>query len=147
MLHNSIFRFTIFFIFGLSLIAAKYPVDADLMKITISNIKSTKGNMMVAIFNANQQFPGDVAVLSKVEPVIHIGKMTIYIDDLPFGEYAISIYHDENSNKILDSNLFKMPTEPYGFSNNARGRFGPPSFEDAKINFNNGQREFSITLK
>ena len=53
--------------------------------------------------------------------------------DLPSGNYAVGIFHDVNGNNRLDTNLFGVPKEQYGFSNDASGRFGPPSFDDAAI--------------
>ena len=53
--------------------------------------------------------------------------------DLPCGIYAISSYHDVNGNGKLDSNLFGIPNEPYGFSNNAKAVFGPPDFDAASF--------------
>ena len=41
--------------------------------------------------------------------------------------------HDVNGNDALDSNIVGMPTEPYGFSNNAQGSFGPPAWQDARF--------------
>ena len=54
-----------------------------------------------------------------------------YRFELPAGTYAIGLVVDANG--VMDRNLFKIPKEQYGFSNNARGAFGPPSFEDASI--------------
>ena len=59
--------------------------------------------------------------------------MSYTFSNLTTGEYALAIYHDENSNGKLDSNFLGMPTEDYVFSNYATGNFGPPSFEDAKF--------------
>jgi uncharacterized protein (DUF2141 family) len=41
------------------------------------------------------------------------------------------VLHDENENSKMDFNFLGMPLEGYGFSNDASGTFGPPSFEDA----------------
>ena len=133
--------------FGLGLNWVDYGVDSNILQLTVSNIKSIEGNIMVAVYDDPQKFTGDVVVKGKIERVTKTGEMTIEIADLSFGEYAISVFHDQNNNNILDSNMFKMPTEPYGFSNNARGRFGPPGFDDARINFNATQKTFSIRLK
>ena len=147
MIRQSLFKIAFLLIFGCSFIStSETPVDRKL-QITVSNIKSLEGNIMVAVFNADQKFLGEDVVAGKIEPVTQTGEMTIMIDGLPFGEYAISVFHDENANEILDANFVKMPVEPYGFSNNARGRFGPPTFEDAKINFTSSQNNFSIRLK
>ena len=47
---------------------------------------------------------------------------------LPTGVYAVGIFHDLNGDGALSKNFLGMPKEPFGFSNNARARFGPPSF-------------------
>ena len=69
----------------------------------------------------------------------------IYRYELPAGTYAIGIFHDANLNNRLDNFFFGIPREQYGFSNNARGFMGPPSFEDAAITVE-GVTELRITL-
>lgn len=68
-------------------------------------------------------------------------------DDLPYGNYAIAVYHDKNTNGELDTNLLGIPKEAYGFSNNARGRFGPASWSDAHFTINSKQSEMVIEVK
>ncbi len=75
-----------------------------------------------------------------VEP----GSVT-YRYELPPGTYAIGIFHDANLNNRLDNYFFGVPREQYGFSNNARGFMGPPSFEDAAFSVE-GKTEISISL-
>jgi uncharacterized protein (DUF2141 family) len=59
------------------------------------------------------------------------GKVTLQLTGLPEGPLAFTLYQDANANGRLDMNPMGMPTEPYGFSNNAAGHFGPPKFEQA----------------
>jgi uncharacterized protein (DUF2141 family) len=59
--------------------------------------------------------------------------------DLPEGEYAISCYHDEDDNGKMNMIMGMIPLEDYGTSNNAKGRFGPPKWEDAKFKVSNGE--------
>ena len=59
------------------------------------------------------------------------GKLTVVLKDLPDGPVAISLHHDVNANEKMDVNAIGIPNEPYGFSNNAVGSFGPPRFEQA----------------
>jgi uncharacterized protein (DUF2141 family) len=61
------------------------------------------------------------------------GETTVLVKDVPAGTWAVLAYQDENSNNQLDRNLIGIPKEPYGFSRDARGKFGPPGFEDAAI--------------
>lgn len=54
-------------------------------------------------------------------------------DDVTPGEYAVAVFHDENGNNDLDRNLFGIPSEGTGASNDAHNVFGPPSYEDARF--------------
>ena len=75
-----------------------------------------------------------------VEP----GTVTYRYEVVP-GTYAVGIFHDANLNNLLDNYFFGVPREQYGFSNNARGFMGPPSFNDAAFAVE-GKTEISITL-
>lgn len=59
------------------------------------------------------------------------GETVVTVDNVPPGAWAVLTYQDENDNGQLDRNVLGIPKEPYAFSRDARGRFGPPSFEDA----------------
>lgn len=113
----------------------------------VTNVKAAKGNIMVAFYQSADNFLGDDIYKGVIIPVESTGEIRYPINDLPKGSYAISIYHDKNENGELDSNLLKIPKEPYGFSNNARGTFGPPSFEKAQIEIVNEGQEVAIRLK
>ena len=61
------------------------------------------------------------------------GDNTIAVRDVPPGNWAVLAFQDANGNGELDRNFIGIPSENYGFSRDARGKFGPPSFEDAAI--------------
>ena len=65
-------------------------------------------------------------------------------ENLPPGDYAIAAFQDVNENGVLDKNALGIPTEPYGFSNDARGWFGPPSWQAAR--FHLGAADGAVTL-
>ncbi|MEI7620865.1 MAG: DUF2141 domain-containing protein [Candidatus Falkowbacteria bacterium] len=73
------------------------------------------------------------------------GRVTLVLRDVAPGSYALSAYHDLDGNGQLNTNLMGMPTEPYGFANNARGSFGPPSFQAASVAL--PEQGLSIELK
>jgi uncharacterized protein (DUF2141 family) len=111
-------------------------VKTHKLSIHISGISKIKGSLFIAIFRATDDFPvfgkQFKGIVKEVE-----GKTQNYnFDNLPEGEYALAIYQDENRNKILDKNLLGIPTEIYGFSNNARRNFSAPSFQEAKFKLN-----------
>lgn len=73
--------------------------------------------------------------------------MTITFADIPVGDHAIKAFHDVNDNGKLDTNWMGIPTEPYGFSNNAMGTFGPPSFQQASFGVKPGSNTVRFRMK
>lgn len=68
-------------------------------------------------------------------------------EGIPAGRYAVSAYQDENNNGRLDTGFMGKPKEPYGFSNEARGTFEPPSFQAAAIDVSNAETVTRFHLK
>ena len=93
-----------------------------------------QGKMMLAIYDEAKTFnkPSQAFLRSPNGIANGVSEWEIAISDLP-EKFAIAAYHDENEDDELNRNKFKIPTERYGFSNNARGTFGPPSYEQAVI--------------
>jgi uncharacterized protein (DUF2141 family) len=54
---------------------------------------------------------------------------------------------DENANGKMDSNVIGIPIEPYAFSNDASGNFGPPTFEQAKFVVTKDAKKITINIK
>lgn len=106
---------------------------ADL-ELEVRGLTSTEGQLLVAVFaDAPSWLRKPVAVRRVAAAATVDGKLTVQLSDLPDGPLALSIIHDLNGNGRLDMNPVGMPIEPFGFSNNASGRFGPPRFDDALI--------------
>jgi uncharacterized protein (DUF2141 family) len=76
-----------------------------------------------------------------------VSALSFTFKDVPPGKYAASAFHDVNGNEKLDTNFVGMPVEPYGFSRDARGTFGPPSFEDAMIKIDDTVKTVRFTVK
>lgn len=72
-------------------------------------------------------------------------KATCRFDEVAPGTYAVSVLHDVNSNGDLDSNMLGIPKEPLGFSNGAKPKRGPPSFDAAK--FTHGSEATKLQIK
>lgn len=107
-------------------------VKAETLTIVIEDIRDASGTVQVQVLAGQAQFEGGGAVAQLLEQAVE-GSLTLTAEDLPPGEYAIRIMHDVNGNDELDANLVGMPTEPYAFSNNAKGMFGPATWEDARF--------------
>jgi len=90
------------------------------LTIEIDNLSNSKGKVLVELIDSKEERVRGVS-----EKIVN-NKCIIVISDLKPGQYAFKYFHDENENKELDTNWIGMPTEGFGFSNNAKGRFGPP---------------------
>ena len=87
------------------------------------------GHLRVALY-VEDNFPKEEASLaSQVIPVRALEQKATFHDVLP-GEYAVAVYQDLNSDGNLNRYIHGAPKEPYGFSNNKYGRFGPPKFQE-----------------
>ena len=111
-------------------------VKTHKLSIHISGISKIKGSLFIAIFRPTDDFPVFGKQFKGIVKEVEGKSQNYNFDDLPEGEYALAIYQDENRNKILDKNLLGIPTEIYGFSNNARRTFSAPSFQEAKFKLN-----------
>ncbi|MFM7856211.1 MAG: DUF2141 domain-containing protein [Flammeovirgaceae bacterium] len=99
--------------------------------VRVENIKDDRGQIGVAIYSSEKdymkkRFAGKFVPAKK-------GTVEIIFENLPTDFYAVTVMHDSNSNEKLDTNLIGIPKEGYGFSNNVKGTFGPPSFDQAKF--------------
>ena len=127
------------------------PIFAHELVVTINNIKEA-GEIHIAIYDNAAAFETDRGEKGGAAPGITEGTIEMvdpgsvtYQYELPPGTNAIGIFHDANLNNRLDNYFFGVPREQYGFSNDARGFLGPPSF-DAAVFSVAGRTEIAITL-
>lgn len=113
------------------------------LTIELSGFKNDNGKAHVGLFNSEGKFLKE-AYLGKAVP-IKAGKAKAQFANLPAGEYAVSVFHDENNSGDLDRGMFGIPKEDFGCSNNAKGFMGPPKYEDAKFTLSNN-KTIKITL-
>ncbi len=106
---------------------AQSPSDST-VTISVTNVTSHDGFIMAAIYDETGW--GDASVANLREPV-HGDVVTLTLTVPNPGRYGIRLFHDVDGNGELNANIMGIPTEPFGFSNNAPPRFGPPSFEAA----------------
>lgn len=101
------------------------------LTLTITGISQPQGNMSIGVFDAEGYDSGAATTGANVD--VTADTITINFDTLAPGEYGIKLFHDVNGNGKMDTNPFGAPTEPYAFSNNAKGRFGPAKWDAARF--------------
>lgn len=114
--------------------------------LVVQGIKNNQGVIRAALFHATSVFPSDKPFRG-FELSIMNGRASLELTKIPVGEYAFAVFHDENNDGKLNQNLLGIPTEAYGFSNNARSLFGPPSFDQAKFTVGTGTITITIDVK
>lgn len=117
------------------------------LDLNISNIKVAKGTLFVAVYNNQLDFL-NVSKASSLQtfPITQSGKQSFELPALTPGYYAICCFQDLNENKRLDTNLFGIPTEPYGFSRNARPKFRAPYWNETCIEIKSDQTPIEIYI-
>lgn len=101
--------------------------------VKVCGMRPHSGQIYMAVYAGPKSFlKADSAIYREILPV-EGDTVTFRITELAEGEYAFSVFHDLNGNRNLDVNSLGIPVEAFGFSNNPRSFFGPPTFEQAKV--------------
>jgi uncharacterized protein (DUF2141 family) len=119
--------------------------QASIVQINLKKKNSKLGEIGLVVFNSKKGFPKS-AVHAYYKSFIKVTDFPLELE-LPEGEYAISVFHDQNGNRQLDQNFINIPKEPFGFSNDALGMMGPPSFDEAMFQVKQKKKEIVINLK
>lgn len=115
------------------------------MKIVVSNIYPAEGQLFVALYRGENGFMKADSASYRQIVEISAERHTIVFNEIEEGEYAVAIFQDVNGNGKLDMKKARIPNEPFGFSNDARSKIGPPGYEKAKFYFS-GDMEINIRL-
>ena len=114
--------------------------------VRVSGIPSVEGQLFVELYDRPRYFHYEWVLLEKIVPVTG-GAMTVTLEHVPKGRYIVAASHDANSNHELDTGLFGIPQEAYGFSRDARGTFGPPDFEDGAFDFDGATVAMNVAVR
>ncbi len=118
------------------------------IELRISGLANDSGQVCASLFNAPEGYPTrpEKALRGECEPIAD-QRATILFEGLPYGTYAAFAFHDEDGNSAIRQSRLGIPREPVGASNNARGRFGPPAFDDASFRLDGPRQIVPITLR
>lgn len=148
---NLIRLFFAFCILAALLAAGAVSATADskgVLIVKMTKFPSSNGFAMVAVFNTQEGYEiGETQAVATQMVKVENNKAEAVFKNLAYGWYGVSIYHDENANGKLDKNLVGVPKEAYAFSNNARGAFGKPGYEEVKFEIKSPQVQIDLFLK
>ena len=116
------------------------------LQIDVQGVESSDGVIQVAVYTHKAAFLRTEGVYRTDSIPAKKGTTRIMLRDLPAGEYALAIFHDRNANRHLDTNWMGIPKEPLGFSKSRMKTFGPPSFEECRVQLSSDMA-LAITLE
>lgn len=127
--------------------AATAPVVAASIDVSISNLRSAKGDVLLCLSTNPKYFP-DCRKDSKARKikVSAANAQSVKINSVKPGTYAIALVHDENANGKMDMRLF-LPREGFGFSRNPKIGMGPPKFKSAQFTVGSDDVKYAVKMK
>lgn len=120
------------------------------LNVKITKLKNNNGNVRIAVYNTQDSYDTEKGssesqkACAKAVVEIKLNEAQCTIDDLAYGDYALKFFHDEDKSGKFYKNILGIPKVDYGFSNNARGHFGPASFEQAKFRLDKPSLEMNL---
>jgi len=117
------------------------PLHAQILDVTITNIRHSEGRLHLAIFDNDCDYNKENPVLTK-----HIDKDTLLCDtaqiEIPItpGTYALSVLDDEDGDGKLRFSFWGIPREGFGFSNYIHKGSRKPHFNDFSFSVHENER-------
>jgi uncharacterized protein (DUF2141 family) len=100
--------------------------------VNVGTFRNTKGWFGCRLFASPAGFPKEPTPREQ-RLAITGGTVRCTFTGVTPGTYAVSVMHDENGNGKLDTNLFGVPTEGYGVSNNHTHALSAPTWDESKF--------------
>jgi uncharacterized protein (DUF2141 family) len=104
---------------------------AATLNVPVVDLRNRKGSLRLGVFDRARGFPKDRKAAILWQSVPADADAPTFVVDLPPGQYAVVVLHDENDNKKLDANLIGIPTEGYGVSNNPKPKRRAATYKEA----------------
>jgi len=118
------------------------------LSVVIDGFRNDEGEAIISLFMQKDGFPDDMEkAWQSLEVDIESGRAQALFPDLPYGEYALSLLHDEDGDKQMKSSWLGKPREGFGFSGRPDYNFGPPDFADSSFLLVSDDREIMVRVK
>jgi uncharacterized protein (DUF2141 family) len=128
-------------------LAQAAPPQKGVIHVDVVGLRNNKGQVFCALYASAEGFPkNSQKAIRRDTSSVTERKASCEFSGIEPGAYAVSVFHDENSNGKLDTNFFGIPREGVGASNDARGHMGPPKFDAARFQFSGGRLNLKVTI-
>jgi uncharacterized protein (DUF2141 family) len=117
------------------------------LTVKISGVDTDKGQLVVSVWPGEQAW-NDKKPLGRDAVPLENGGGEWIGENLPEGDYAVTVYHDKNSNKKMDRHWYGPPKEKGAASNGAKAQtFGPPKWEDMMFHLSGTEQTIEIKFE
>lgn len=119
----------------------------NVIHVEVGGMRNNNGQIICALYSSADGFPKkSEKAIAHVNSAISDKQAVCEFPGIAPGTYAVSVFHDENSNGKLDTNFMGIPREGVGASNDAKGHLGPPKFDAAAFLFSGGRMSLTIRI-
>jgi uncharacterized protein (DUF2141 family) len=127
-------------------LCAAAPASAGGLRLNIQGLEP-RGQLMILLFDAERSWRAKKGAVREIKKRVTAATTEIVVEGLAAGHYGAMVFQDLDLDGKMNFNLVGMPLEPYGFSNNSRGLFGPPAWRKAAFRFGSREAIHSIRVK
>jgi uncharacterized protein (DUF2141 family) len=145
---------SLIFLASLLFVAPARAADAGKITVHVEGLRNSNGVVRIALFNSEKTYSASANTADQTgEPFrkaianISSNSANYTFEEVPYGDYAIKLFHDEDNSGKFKKNMLGIPKVEYGFSNNASGLFGPAPYDKAKFNFRVPAMDTTISMK
>jgi uncharacterized protein (DUF2141 family) len=114
------------------------------LTIIIDDLSSPTAQVVMSIYGRQNKFPDKKGQMKEYKFTPTDTKLTIHLDDIPYGEYALASFQDLKNKGSISTNFMGIPTDPIGFSNNFRPKIKAPKFDDCKFTYDEKMNMFKM---
>ncbi|MDX2023803.1 MAG: DUF2141 domain-containing protein [Deltaproteobacteria bacterium] len=115
------------------------------LEVVVTTPRNSQGHVGCALFSSNVGFPTQIE-RAKIQRHKTQDRVVCSFANLGPGRYAVAVVHDENNNGKLDTNMFGIPKEWWGTSNNVTHKLSAPTFEESVVVLSEG-KPLTIAVK
>jgi len=117
------------------------------LEIEFTGIRNNEGQIAINISSDPKGFPRKPALeIQFSKDHVEDGVLSVEIDSLAYGIYAVSVLDDLNSDMEMEMFL-RFPKEGYGFSLNPDHKMRAPKFKECSFEFNQPHQTITIVIR
>jgi len=124
-------------------------LEAQNIEVTVTGIRSDKGQIAVGVFRDNESFEAEKEYMGLKFPKeeVHNGTLTFNFSLTP-GVYGLSVLDDEDSDLKMKYGMLGIPREGFGFSDYYHTGVTSPKFDSFKFTVEeNTVKKISVRMR